>query len=159
MRRQIQDNILLSLIGIIFFLNVFLPLLLGIEPIVKELVVLAWIMLIIGMVFVTISVITLRIKGIDRIVDSGIYSIVRHPMYLGGMVLFISHIFFFQHWIITVNAIIAVICIYLSIWLGDQRNIEKFGDRYKQYMQKVPRMNFLAGLKRLLQRRNKNSLH
>ena len=156
MRRQIQDNILLSLIGIIFFLNVLLPLLLDIEPIVKELVVLAWIMLIIGMVFVTISVITLRIKGIDRIVDSGIYSIVRHPMYLGGMVLFISHIFFFQHWIIIINAIIAVICIYLSIRLGDQRNIEKFGDGYKHYMQKVPRTNFLVGLIRLLQRRNKN---
>ncbi|KON27704.1 hypothetical protein AC481_04080 [miscellaneous Crenarchaeota group archaeon SMTZ-80] len=151
-----QDNIIGVIVGIMFFLNIFLPLLLGIEPIIEELLVIGWIMLIIGMIFVILSIITLRRKGINRIVDSGIYGIVRHPMYIGGMVLFLSHIFFFQHWIIAVNTIVAIFCTYLSIRLGDQRNIEKFGDDYKHYMQKVPRMNFFVGIMRLLQYRNKN---
>jgi protein-S-isoprenylcysteine O-methyltransferase Ste14 len=32
----------------------------------------------------------------------------------------------------------------------EQMSIEKFGDDYKRYMQKVPRMNLLVGVIRLL---------
>jgi hypothetical protein len=42
---------------------------------------------------------------------------------------------------------------YLIALKADQELIEKFGDDYRRYMQKVPRMNFLLGLIRLLRRR------
>jgi len=35
----------------------------------------------------------------------------------------------------------------------EQMSIQKFGDDYKRYMEKVPRMNFIAGVFRLAQRR------
>ena len=38
---------------------------------------------------------------------------------------------------------------------ADQELIEKFDDDYKRYMQKVPRINFLVGLIRLVGRRNR----
>lgn len=42
---------------------------------------------------------------------------------------------------------------YFTALKADQELIEKFGDDYRRYMQKVPRMNFFAGVIRLLRRK------
>lgn len=151
MKRETKDNILMIIIGVIFFLNIIAINLF--PPIIEELVAVGYTILGIGAVFYVLSVLTLRRKGVSRIVDSGIYGIVRHPMYLGAIIMFFSHIFFSQSWIVAIGTIVAVVCCYLIILSGDERNIEKFGDDYKRYMQKVPRMNFLVGVIRLLRRR------
>ena len=39
---------------------------------------------------------------------------------------------------------------YIVVLREDKGLIEKFGDYYKRYMQKVPRMNFIVGIIRLL---------
>jgi protein-S-isoprenylcysteine O-methyltransferase Ste14 len=36
---------------------------------------------------------------------------------------------------------------------ADRAGVEKFGDAYRRTMQKVPRMNFLLGLIRLVRRK------
>jgi len=144
MKQETTDSILMVILGITFFLNLIIMNLF--PPSIKKLVVLGYIILGIGALFFILSVFTLRKKGISHVVDSGIYSIVRHPMYLGAMIMFFSHIFFGQNWIVVISAIIAIMCCYLIIKSGDQRNIEKFGEHYKLYMQKVPRMNFFAGI-------------
>ena len=151
MRRETKDNILMIIIGIVFFLNMLL--LQFAVPVIEELIVLGWIVLGIGALFVVLSMLTLRGKGTSKVTDSGVYGVVRHPMYLGGLVMFFSHIFFGQNWMTAVNTVIGVVCCYFIILSGDQRNIEKFGDEYKGYMQKVPRMNFFAGIFRLVRRR------
>jgi len=69
------------------------------------------------------------------------------------MVMFFSHIFLGQNWIVAISTIVGIVCCYLIILSADQRNIEKFGDDYKLYIQKVPRANFLLGIIRLLGRR------
>ena len=51
-----------------------------------------------------------------------------------------------QHWAIIVIGVAAMAVNYASAPLEEQSCIEKFGDDYKDYMQRVPRMNFLAGL-------------
>lgn len=38
----------------------------------------------------------------------------------------------------------------------EKNSIEKLGDAYRHYMQQVPRMNFVAGMIRLIRRRSKN---
>jgi protein-S-isoprenylcysteine O-methyltransferase Ste14 len=45
----------------------------------------------------------------------------------------------------------AVVC--MGCREEDQRLIEKFGDAYVSYMERVPRMNFVLGLVRLLRQR------
>ena len=153
MRRKAKDNIIMAILGITFFLNIIA---MNLYPqIIKGLIIIGWIILGIGALFVVLSIVTLRRKGISKIIDSGVYSVVRHPMYVGGMVMFFSHIFFGQNLIVVISTIIAIVCCYLIILSADQRNIEKFGDDYKRYMQKVPRMNFLLGIIRLLRRRNR----
>ena len=152
MRRTTKDNILMVILGITFFLNIIAMNLY--PPIIKGLVIIGWIILGIGALFVVLSIITLRRKGISKTIDSGVYGVVRHPMYIGGMVMFFSHVFFGQNLIVVISTIIAIVCCYLMILSADQRNLEKFGDDYKRYMQKVPRMNFLLGSIRLLRHRN-----
>ena len=44
---------------------------------------------------------------------------------------------------------------YIDLIKADKDAIEKFGDDYKQYMQKVPRANFLLGIIRLIKRNRK----
>jgi len=148
MRRDTKENILMVILGITFFLNIIIMNLF--PPTIEKLVIVGYIILGIGALFFILSVFTLRKKGTSHVVDSGIYGIVRHPMYLGAMVMFFSHIFFGQNWIVVISTVIAIMCCYLIIKLGDQRNIEKFGEEYKIYMQKVPRMNFFAGIIRLI---------
>ena len=153
MRRETKDNILMIILGIAFFLNIIaINLFL---PTIEGLVVVGWTVFGVGAFFYVLSVFTLRRRGVSNIVESGIYGIVRHPMYLGAMMMFLSHVFLGQNWIVAIGTIVAIVCCYLIILSGDQRNIEKFGDDYKSYMQKVPRMNFVVGIIRLLRRRKR----
>lgn len=114
--------------------------------------------------FALVPAVTLRRKGgvlggrsyVDTtiLVNSGLYAVVRHPQYLSFILLSIFLILLAQHWLITLIGIAAMVMAYAGIVpQADRANIEKFGDDYKSYMQEVPRLNFVVGLIRLLQRR------
>jgi protein-S-isoprenylcysteine O-methyltransferase Ste14 len=148
-----KDNILMVIIGVVFFLNIITINLF--PPNIEELVVVGYTILGIGALLYILSVLTLRKKGVSDIIDSGIYGIVRHPLYLGAIIMFFSHFFFGQNWIVVVGAIVAIVCCYLVILLDEKQNLEKFGDDYKRYMQRVPRINFVLGIIRLLRNRFK----
>jgi protein-S-isoprenylcysteine O-methyltransferase Ste14 len=138
------------ILAISFIINM---LLINISPsVVKELVVVGYVILGIGVFLFMLSMITLRTKGIRQLIDSGIYGIVRHPMYLGGMIMFLSHVFFGQNWIVLLSTIVGIKCCYILMRSGDQRNINKFGEGYVKYMKRVPRMNFVSGLVRLIRK-------
>ena len=79
------------------------------------------------------------------VVDTGIYAIVRHPMYLSGILLILSPMLVSQHWLSVIFGIPIMVYFYASMRSEEQSNIEKFGDDYKRYTQKVPRMNFIVG--------------
>ena len=81
-----------------------------------------------------------------KIVDTGIYSIVRHPQYLAGFLLIIALALMTQHWLSLVAGIIAFIAFYLDTLKVDHTLIEKFGDGYKEYIRRVPKFNFLLGI-------------
>jgi protein-S-isoprenylcysteine O-methyltransferase Ste14 len=90
-----------------------------------------------------------------RIVDAGIYALVRHPQYTGGIyAIFVTTLLWYPHWLFALLGIIGTIVIYLSIKEEDKRLIEKFGDDYIKYMERVPAMNIFLGISRAL-RRNK----
>lgn len=148
--REIKDNVLMVILGIAFLLNIIVMNLF--PPTIEELVLIGYTILGIGALLFVLSVFTLRRKGTSNVVDSGIYGVVRHPMYLGGIVMFFSHILLGQNWIVATSTIIGIACCYLIILSEDQRNIEKFGDEYRLYMQSVPRVNLLLGIVKSLMR-------
>jgi protein-S-isoprenylcysteine O-methyltransferase Ste14 len=83
-----------------------------------------------------------------KVVDTGIYSVVRHPQYLTFIMWGIAGMVLFQHWIVILLGISIVPLTYVDLIKADKDAIEKFGEDYKAYMKKVPRANFLLGILR-----------
>jgi len=138
------SNLLMALLVISLVINTIL---INITPpIIKELIIVGFILLGTGIFLLILAVVTLRRKGTDKIIDTGIYGVVRHPIYLAAMIMFFSHVFLGQHLVVLISTAAAIVCCYLSMVYGDQQNIEKFGDDYVRYMKRVPRLNFAAGL-------------
>jgi protein-S-isoprenylcysteine O-methyltransferase Ste14 len=94
-----------------------------------------------------------RYMDTTRLVDTGIYSVVRHPQWLSWIMFTIALILFTQHWLSSVLGLLAIALIYIQTYDMDNLLIEKFGDEYEYYMQRVPRMNILLGIIRLYQRK------
>lgn len=120
----------------------------------------------IGMIFVVYPFIYFRLKGdvhkgkayihTNRIVTSGLYSIVRHVQYTGGILsIFIATPLLYPHWIFVILGIPGLWLTYLGTKREDTYLIEKFGDEYKRYMDKVPSMNIALGILRKF-KRNRN---
>jgi protein-S-isoprenylcysteine O-methyltransferase Ste14 len=120
-----------------------------------------------GLVFGLLPVIEFRRKGgvrrgesyihTTKLVDTGIYSVVRHPQYVTFIMWGIAGMLLFQHWIIILLGTPIFPLTYIDLIKADKDATERFGDDYKAYMRKVPRANFLLGIIRLLQRRKTGS--
>jgi len=87
------------------------------------------------------------------LVDTGIYAVVRHPMYLSFMMYPVALMLISQHWLSLILGFPFIIYLYIGMKAEEKNNIDKFGDTYMAYMQRVPRMNFILGIIRLLRRR------
>jgi len=152
------DLVPVSLVSILFISQIILGLIL--LPEIVQIEVLAYIgigfYVFSGIVFGWLPVIEFRKKGevkegksyiyTTKLVDTGIYSIVRHPQYVTFILFAISGMFLFQHWIVILLGIPIIPLTYFDLIKADKDAIEKFGDDYKAYMKKVPRANFLLGI-------------
>ena len=84
-----------------------------------------------------------------KLVDSGIYAVVRHPQYLGGILaLFVTTLLFYPHWLFVVLGIPGAGILYWSTGEEEKRLVKQFGDDYVSYMKRVPRMNIILGIVR-----------
>ncbi|MGD9117913.1 MAG: isoprenylcysteine carboxylmethyltransferase family protein [Dehalococcoidia bacterium] len=90
-----------------------------------------------------------------KLVDTGIYAIVRHPQYTGGILaIFLTTLLWYPHWLFGVLGVVGTVVVYLGCREEDKYLIEKFGNDYKRYMKRVPRVNFPLGIVRLVRTRN-----
>ena len=119
-----------------------------------------------GAILGVLPIITFRRKGgvakgqsymkTTVLVDTGIYAIVRHPQ--GGtawLLLNLAVMLIAQHWPSVILGLASMALAYADTFKSDQYCIEKFGEAYRQYIESVPRVNFVAGIVRLLRRREK----
>ena len=85
-----------------------------------------------------------------KLVDTGIYAVVRHPQYLGGILsIFVTTLLWYPHWLFAVLGIIGAAVLYLGAKEEDKKLVQQFGDDYQAYMSRVPRMNVVSGIIRL----------
>ncbi|MFB0561070.1 MAG: isoprenylcysteine carboxylmethyltransferase family protein [Candidatus Lokiarchaeia archaeon] len=83
----------------------------------------------------------------EKIVTSGVYSIVRHPQYLGGLLSHVGISFLLSAWYSLIFTIVMVVLIYIISWKEEKELIKEFGKEYEDYKKKVPML--IPGLKRL----------
>jgi protein-S-isoprenylcysteine O-methyltransferase Ste14 len=114
-----------------------------------------------GTIFAIVPIFTLRTRGkvpegesymkTTALVETGIYAIVRHPQGgTAGILLSLALALIGQHWSVVVLAAVGIVLIYVDTFNADEACIEKFGQDYVRYMQRVPRVNFMSGLLRQL---------
>ncbi|MFH1844068.1 MAG: isoprenylcysteine carboxylmethyltransferase family protein [bacterium] len=89
------------------------------------------------------------------VVNRGIYSVVRHPQYLGYSLLTAGFMLISQHWLIVIFGLAATVCFYLQAVVEERYCRTRFGSAYDRYLQQVPRFNFFLGLLRRLTRAGK----
>jgi len=85
------------------------------------------------------------------LVDSGLYAIVRHPQ--GGtawLLINLGVMLVAQHWSSVALGLPSMALVYADTFKSDQYCIDKFGDAYRDYIKRVPRVNLVVGLGRLL---------
>ena len=89
----------------------------------------------------------------SKIVTSGVYGVVRHPQFLAGVLVCFSMMLISQHLYSVIAGSIAALLFASDVPPADKRLVEKFGEPYLLYMERVPALNFVSGLFRLIQRR------
>jgi protein-S-isoprenylcysteine O-methyltransferase Ste14 len=88
-----------------------------------------------------------------KLVDTGIYAIVRHPQYITFIFWTVAGMLLFQHWLAIILGIPIIPLTYIDLINADRDGIKKFGDEYRQYMKKVPRANFPLGIIRVIRKK------
>ncbi len=74
----------------------------------------------------------------EKIVTTRVYSIVRHPQYLGGLLAHIGISFLLSAWYSLVSTPLMIVLIYLISWKEEKELIREFGKEYEDYREKVP---------------------
>ena len=124
-----------------------------------ELLYAGWTIMAFGIIFLLWSSKS-RKKGHKEgigVVESGMYAFVRHPEFLGHILIIFALVIISQHWISLIVGAILIILLCLAMIEEEKRNMEKFGDAYRDYRKRVPRINLIAGIIKQIhsQRENK----
>ena len=89
---------------------------------------------------------------------NGLYGVMRHPENIGFFMFFVSlTVFSSNHVPFNVLSVIGTILLTIGCYFacveGEKLNVLKWGDEYKQYMEEVPRFNFVLGIWRRLKKK------
>ncbi len=81
---------------------------------------------------------SLEIREKHELITRGIYGVIRHPMYASQWLLVIAHPLLLQNWIAGFLNLLVFIPFYLlRVKAEEQLMLEKFGNQYQAYMQRV----------------------
>ena len=79
--------------------------------------------------------------GTTVVVDTGVFGVVRHPMWLGMAIWSVALMMMFQSIPSVGLGIAATVCFRVGAVQEDRFNLEKFGDAYREYAETVPLWN------------------
>jgi protein-S-isoprenylcysteine O-methyltransferase Ste14 len=113
---------------------------------------LGFFLLLVAFAVFILSAVTLRVKGkppsgwedTTEFIDIGIYGVVRHPIYLAAIVGAIGAILVNFSLSAMVLNLAAVFLFVKTCIAEDEFNLGKFGDSYRDYVERVPGLNFLG---------------
>lgn len=165
MENEIKSSFLYAAAGLLLVLAWF-TWFLDIPDPIPWLQIVGWSVGAFGILLIGLALLTLRILGEPEtgrgvthtlaLVDSGIYALVRHPLYLGWTLIYVAVMAIGQYCFTVLFGLLGIGCIILISRQEDRRLVKRFGARYEAYLQSVPTMNLLAGGLRWFRRRSGN---
>ncbi len=81
-----------------------------------------------------------------KVVDKGIFAVIRHPQYFAYILLNVVFMLLSGQPAVFITGAATIIFFYFHMINEEKIMIEQFGDDYKEYMIKVPRMNVIWGI-------------
>ncbi len=111
-------------------------------------IILSGILIIFGLLIVRSAILTFGVDYMavvylyfpeeSEIQEHEIYSVIRHPTYLGGILLGLAGMFFrFSVYSILIGLVVMLV-FRLQLWKEEKELIERFGEGYIEYRKKVP---------------------
>lgn len=97
-----------------------------------------------------------RVAEESKLLDTGVYGVVRHPQSLTSACVNLALIFIAQNWVSGVIGVLGATLNYVAAMSADQELMDKFGEDYEKYMKRVPRIDFITGIMRLKRQRSKD---
>lgn len=111
-----------------------------------------------GVLLILLAMRTLRKRGrledqgdfteTTVVVKQGVYSVVRHPLYLGWLLGYPAAMLVSQHWLVVIVGLMGMMSMIQIIRRADGELIAKFGPEYEDYMREVPQLNIILGMAR-----------
>lgn len=83
-----------------------------------------------------------------------LYALLRHPQYLGYILMALGFTCLSQHWVSVCLASLTTVLFYFQIIREEEYCLQKFGDDYLDYCKTVPRLNFIKGISRKMKGTN-----
>ena len=115
--------------------NIFLPLSIGTAWFYAGLSV-----YLLGWAFLVLAMLTFIATPVDKPNTTGIYRISRHPWYIGMFVIYIGTGIASASWVYLLIALL-LLTVYRNAFARPEERLccEKFGDTYREYMDRTPR--------------------
>jgi protein-S-isoprenylcysteine O-methyltransferase Ste14 len=166
------DNMLFGKLGNLclfqkqIFVGIFYGTMFGPSLALKIPLYVGWLVALIGLPFFLATAIYFPSKGkpqegkssmdVTAVVETGLYSVVRHPQYLGCMLMMLASVLVSQHLLSVLIGVPIALWLYTEIPKEEEGLVLKFGDDYRRYMRDVPRLSPLPGALRLLTKKREN---
>lgn len=80
------------------------------------------------------------------VVDQGLYGIIRHPQYLGYMLMAIGFAGITQQWVIYLITVVTITFFYIQSVQEERHCTGRFSESYNDYLERVPRFNLFLGI-------------
>jgi len=92
-----------------------------------------------GAIIETTAMLNFFTTSVNKPVTKGVYRISRNPVYLGMFLIFIGISLVGASWVFLLATVALVILIHISVVSEERWCLEKYGDTYREYVNRTPR--------------------
>jgi protein-S-isoprenylcysteine O-methyltransferase Ste14 len=114
--------------------SIFLPLKIGTAWLYAGLVI-----YVLALVMTVMVSINFAATPVDKPVTRGVYRISRHPVYISGFLLYVGIGIACASWVMLLLAVAWIVLWCIVVPAEERFLLEKYGDSYREYMNKTPR--------------------
>jgi len=114
--------------------SIFLPLKIGTVWLYVGLPIVA-----LALVMTIMATMNFATTPLDEPVTRGVYRVSRHPIYLSGFLLYVGIGIACASWVLLLCAVLWIVLWYIVVPSEERFLLEKYGDTYREYMNRTPR--------------------